>query len=69
MKQSHRRTGLKREIISIIHSTKLVDNFARKTFVSLFIMALIQRNCLGRQIQANYLTISKLLIFLIYELN
>ncbi len=27
------------------------------------------RNCLGRQIKANYLTISKLLIFLIYELN
>ena len=37
MKQS-----LKREITQILHSAPIVDNFARKTFVSLFVIALIQ---------------------------
>ncbi len=37
MKQS-----LKSEITSILHSAPIVDNLARKTFVSLFILALIQ---------------------------
>ena len=38
MKQS-----LKGEITSILHSVPIVDNLARKTFVSLFILALIQQ--------------------------
>ena len=38
MKQS-----LKSEITSILHAVPIVDNLARKTFVSLFIMALIQQ--------------------------
>lgn len=37
MKQS-----LKREITSILHSAPIVNNLARKTFVSLFIIALVQ---------------------------
>lgn len=38
MKQS-----LKGEITSVLHSAKIIDNLARKTFVSLFILALIQQ--------------------------
>ena len=43
MKQSHRRTDLKCEITQILHSVPVVDNLARKTFVSLFVIALIQQ--------------------------
>jgi Transposase DDE domain len=38
MKQS-----LKREVTTILQSAPIVDNFARKTFVALFVMALIQQ--------------------------
>jgi Transposase DDE domain len=36
------KQSLKREITQILHDAPIVDNFARKTFVSLFVMALIQ---------------------------
>ena len=48
MKQS-----LKSEITSILHSTQIVDNLARKTFVVLFILALIQQ----RKVQFNELAV------------
>ncbi len=44
MKQS-----LKGEITAILHSAPIVDNLARKTFVSLFVLALIQ----SRKVQFN----------------
>ena len=43
MKQSHRRTDLKCEITTILHSAPIVTNLARKTVVSLFVIALIQQ--------------------------
>ena len=46
MKQS-----LKREITQILHSSPIVENLACKTFVSLFVMALIQL----RKVQFNEL--------------
>ena len=43
MKQSHRRTDLKSEITAILYSAPIVENLARKNFVSLFLLALIQQ--------------------------
>ena len=51
MNQSHRRTDLKSEITSILHSAPIVDNLARKTFISLFVISLIQL----RKVQFNEL--------------
>jgi hypothetical protein len=48
MKQS-----LKGEITSILHSAPIVDNLARKTFVALFVIALIQQ----RKVQFNELAV------------
>lgn len=48
MKQS-----LKGEITSILHSVPIVDNLARKTFISLFVVALIKT----RKVQFNELAV------------
>ena len=42
MKQSHRRTDLKGEITSILHTNPLVENLARKNCLSLIVPAMIQ---------------------------
>ena len=47
----HRRTDLKCEITSILHSAPIVDNLARKTVLSLFVLSLIQL----RKVQFNEL--------------